>query len=103
MAAHLHRRQDGVWELGGDITLASVPSLYPNGEALAASGQEIVVDMGPVGRIDSSSIALMLSWSRAARSAQRSLSFRNVPPQIVSVARLCGVLELLPLAGAAPR
>lgn len=98
--AQLTRRPDGVWELGGDVTLASVTSLYQQGDTLAASANEVIVDMSPVGRIDSSSIALMLAWCRVARAARRRLTFRNVPPQVMSVAKLCGVAELLPVAAA---
>jgi phospholipid transport system transporter-binding protein len=99
-AAQLHRRAEGLWELSGDITLANVPALYQNAAVLVQSAGEITIDMAPVARIDSSSIALMLSWRRAAKAARRSLVFRNVPPQVLAVARLCGVLELLPLASA---
>lgn len=99
-AAQLHRRAEGLWELSGDITLTNVPALYQNEAMLVQSAAAVTVDMAPVGRIDSSSIALMLSWRRAAQAAKRTLVFRNVPPQVLAVARLCGVLELLPLANA---
>jgi phospholipid transport system transporter-binding protein len=102
-AAQLHKRAEGLWELSGDITLANVPALYQSGELLVQSAPEVTVDMAPVGRIDSSSIALMLSWRRAAQAAKRGLVFRNVPPQVLAVARLCGVLDQLPLANAPGR
>lgn len=97
-AGQLLERGEGRWELSGDVTLATVPELFRTGASILRRDSTVSVDMGPVKRIDSSSIALMLSLLRKAREQHAVLSFLNVPPQVQAIARLCGVLDLLPVA-----
>jgi phospholipid transport system transporter-binding protein len=97
-AGQLLERGEGRWELSGDVTLVTVPDLFHAGVSMLRRDASVSIDMAPVKRIDSSSIALMLSWLRKAREQHAVLSFLNVPPQVQAIARLCGVLDLLPMA-----
>jgi phospholipid transport system transporter-binding protein len=63
--------------------------------AAAIDAGETVFDLGGVKSADSSGVALMLAWQRRARAAGRSLSFINVPPNLVTLAGLYGVDTLL--------
>ncbi|MCC6714066.1 MAG: STAS domain-containing protein [Gammaproteobacteria bacterium] len=86
--------------LDGDVALATVPSLLAQSRELWAGDGDQVIDMSRVRRIDSSSLALMLEWARAARAGGGSVRFRSVPGQVLAVARLCGVETLLPVDSA---
>ncbi len=86
--------------LDGDVALATVPSLLAQSRELWAGDGDQVIDMSRVRRIDSSSLALMLEWARAARAGGGSVRFRSVPGQVLAVARLCGVERLLPVDSA---
>jgi phospholipid transport system transporter-binding protein len=56
------------------------------------------VDLSAVSEADSSAIAVMLGWLRAAPALSAQLQFEHVPEGIAALADLYGVRELLPLA-----
>ena len=57
----------------------------------------LVIDLAQVEAGDSAAVSLLLSWLRRAQREQLALSFANVPDNLMSLARLYGVAELLPL------
>lgn len=99
--ARLVKSDERTFFLDGDVALATVSSLLTQSRELWAGGGDQIIDMSRVRRIDSSSLALMLEWARAARAGGGSVHFRNVPGQVLAVARLCGVETLLPTESAA--
>jgi phospholipid transport system transporter-binding protein len=69
------------------------------GLAAIANGQSSF-DLGHVQQADSSAVALLLAWSRAARAAGRTLSFYNLPANVRSLADVYGVEDFIVDAGA---
>jgi len=63
--------------------------------AQAIRGGDAVVDFSPVRRCDSAAVALALECLRCARAAGIALHFVSLPPDLLSLARLYGVEELL--------
>lgn len=55
-------------------------------------------DLASVTQADSSGVAVMLAWQRAAKVKGITLVFMNVPDNILSLAALYGVTDLLGLA-----
>lgn len=55
-------------------------------------------DLNGVAQADSSGIAVMLAWQREAKAKGMALAFINVPDNILSLAALYGVTDLLGLA-----
>jgi phospholipid transport system transporter-binding protein len=86
-------RNGGVYHLAGPVTMAHATSLLEQGGALF-DGDEAVVDLGQVTDVDSSAVSLMLEWLRRGGSRQR-LRFVNLPPNLVSLANLYGVMDTL--------
>ncbi len=80
--------------LEGKINADTVPALLRAGDEYLSQGLS-VVDFGAVGHVDSSAIALALEWLRDARRGGRSLSFVNLPPSMVNLARLYDVSDFL--------
>lgn len=84
--------------------VVTVPMVTANARALMAAGRAAlqpgpcVVDLGRVAEADSSALAVMLGWLRAAAAARAELRFAAVPSGVASLAELYGVAELLPLA-----
>jgi len=66
--------------------------LQPDGDGA------LVVDLGKVETVDSAAVSLLLSWLRRGQLNQVAISFANVPDNLMSLARLYGVAELLPLS-----
>ncbi len=52
-------------------------------------------DFAQVELSDSSGVALLLAWLREANAAGKPVSFRNLPQQLLDVAKVCGVLSLI--------
>ena len=62
---------------------------------VAIRAGETVFDLGGVRTADSSGVALLLAWKRAARKAGVSLSYVNIPAGLQSLAALYGVDDFL--------
>jgi phospholipid transport system transporter-binding protein len=59
---------------------------------------EQVFDFSEVTEADSSAIAVMLGWLRAAEMLRSDVKFAQIPNGVRALAELYGVTELLPLA-----
>jgi phospholipid transport system transporter-binding protein len=93
-------RRDGDRMLvSGALTLASVAADLEQGKAAIAEGVRSV-DLGEVGELDSSALALLLAWLREAKRKGRALEFANLPQGLTTIASLYGVAELLSAAPA---
>lgn len=87
-------------QLSGPLTLQTVKALFDQGLQAGAKTQ-LEVDMSQVEAVDSAAVSLMLAWLREAQRGNISLCFSHIPDNLMSLARLYGVAELLPLCGAA--
>jgi phospholipid transport system transporter-binding protein len=96
------RREGDRMLVSGALTLASVAADLAQGKAAIAAGVRSV-DLGGVGELDSSALALLLAWLREAKRLGRELAFANLPQGLTTIARLYGVAELLPAAAASAR
>lgn len=56
-------------------------------------------DLSKVSSVDSSTVAVLLSWQRAAEKASIDLRF-NLPPNLVSLIAVYGVADLLKIGTA---
>ncbi len=89
----------GGYRISGELVFDSVPGLLEQGRRIFASGDAgIELDFDGVTRADSAGLALLIEWMRAARLRRREIVFRNVPEQVLSIARVSGVDAILPLS-----
>lgn len=89
-------RTGGQLHLSGNVTIASVNALFNEG-LKAQAGSNLVVDFSRLEKVDSSAVSLMLVWMREAQRSKVNLRFANVPDNLMSLATLYGVSELLAL------
>ena len=89
------RRDGDRMVVSGALTLATVAAALVEGNAAIAEGVR-KVDLGEVGELDSSALALLLAWLREAKRRDAALSFTRLPEGLTTIARLYGVAELLP-------
>lgn len=84
--------------------VVKVPLVMANARGLLAAGRsalqpgEQIFDFSEVSEADSSALAVMLGWLRAAELARSTVRFSNIPAGVRSLAELYGIAELLPLA-----
>lgn len=94
-------------ECGTGSARITAPMVIANARELLAAGDknfatvapgEVHLDLAAVTDVDSSALSLVFAWMRGG--AARGLAFRlvNPPASLISLAKLYGVSELLPLA-----
>ena len=72
------------------LTVQNAKAALDQGLAAIKAGQS-VFDLGTVQVADSSAVAVLLAWKRAARKAGAALSYVNLPASLQSLAVLYGV------------
>ena len=87
-----------VFTLQGALSFETVPGVLAESDKYAAREDlpdRFIVDFSQVTGVDSSGVALLLEWRRRAQRANKTLTFVNLPPNLLALARLYGVAELL--------
>lgn len=79
------------------LTMANARGLLEAGRSALQAGEQ-VFDFSEVTEADSSALAVMLGWLRAASQAQSTVKFAHIPTGVRALAELYGVTDLLPLA-----
>ena len=80
----------------GDMTLDGAASLLEQGRQASASSAR-VFDLSGVGEIDSSGLAVLFGWLRSAESQGQALRIVNPPSNLINLAEVYGVTDLLSL------
>jgi phospholipid transport system transporter-binding protein len=79
----------------GSLTMETVPALFESGLQQLA-GDDLHVDFSQVDSVDSAAVSMLLGWSRAARRLHHELRVKSLPEDLLSLAHLYGVAEMLP-------
>ncbi len=91
----------GGFRVSGELVFETVPELLEQGRALFGDGAPgFDLDLGGVTRADSAGLALLVGWMRIAHARHRNIVFRNVPEQLLAIARVSGLDTILPLTPA---
>lgn len=89
-------KREGEWMVvQGNLNIATVPALFETGLQHLAS-EDFQVDFSRVDSVDSAAVSLLLAWARAAQLAKHDLRVKGLPEDLLSLAHLYGVAELLP-------
>lgn len=83
--------------VSGDMTLETAAALLAAGKT-AMAGAEPVFDLTAVAEIDSSGLAVLFGWQRVAQAQGKTLRIVNPPHNLLSLAEVYGVGDLLPLS-----
>jgi phospholipid transport system transporter-binding protein len=84
----------GRFIVDGDLTFHTIDKKTASGFAFLASAKQITMDLGGVGNADSAGLALMLEWIKQARQKKVQLRFKNIPEQLLNLAKLSGLSKL---------
>lgn len=82
------------FDTGAALTHESAKAAFTAGLARIAQGAT-AVDCAPLQQFDSSALAVLIAWQRAARERGAALDVRNLPPKLASLAHAYGVDALL--------
>ena len=89
------KREGDLMEVQGPLTTETVPAIFAIG-LQQLSSENLRVDFSRVDAVDSAAVSLLLGWARAACRYQHGLRVSGLPDDLQSLARLYGVVELLP-------
>jgi phospholipid transport system transporter-binding protein len=76
------------------ITFQNARAVLEQGMAALAKGER-EIDLASIGAADSSAVAVLLAWRRAAQAQGVTLQYRNLPASLRSLADVYGVDGLL--------
>lgn len=88
----------GHYILCGELTFDTVPAIWREQRIPFEEGQALVIDLQQVDRADSAGLALLMEWLRTARREKVDIRFTNVPAQMLSLARVSSLEQILPIS-----
>ncbi len=81
-------------KIAGDIVIDNVRVLLEDGRGYCVA-DDVTVDFSGADDVDSSALALILEYRRAAQSAGKRLRVSNLPANLNTLAELYGVTDLI--------
>lgn len=81
-------------KLAGAVVIDSARALFEDGRGYCVAN-DVAVDFSAVDEVDSSALALILEYRRAAESAGKRVTVSNLPASLKTLADLYGVTDLI--------
>ena len=92
---------DSQFAIEGELSKFTVPSIVQDANRLIqGSSQDLLIDLEAVTHTDSAGLALLLEWMSLAHQKALQIHFRNLPPQLLKIAEVSDLDDILPLADA---
>jgi len=83
--------------IDGELSFATIPKLRIIGCKFISEHRNPVFDLKQATTKDISGLALLTAWTRFAKTIGKPVHFINLPPQLLDMAKLNGLKELLPI------
>ncbi len=94
-------KSDELAVLSGDLTFATINKKTVRLIDFKKINHELVIDLAEINNSDSAGLALIIEWLKQGKTGQAQLRFKNIPLQLLTLAKLSG-FDLIPyFAGAA--
>jgi phospholipid transport system transporter-binding protein len=87
-----------VLALDGALSFESLPQVLEKSREYCAREDlpdHLTIDFTAITEVDSSAVALLLEWRREAARRGKSLRFENLPANLLALADLYGVTDLI--------
>jgi phospholipid transport system transporter-binding protein len=85
----------GRLEASGALSYDTAADALPAGLALIPHGQACTIDLSKVTEADSAGLAVLVEWMATAQVRGTSIRYEAIPSQIIAVARLTDLEDLL--------
>ena len=89
---------DEVLNLTGALSFETLPAVLAQSAAFTSRHDlpdRLTIDFSGINAVDSSAVALLLEWRREAQRLGKVLEFANLPQNLLALASLYGVVELI--------
>ena len=80
----------GHFVIDGDLTFATIDQQTIKSFSFLKAAKKVIIDLGRVSCTDSAGLALMIEWIKYSRDNRTLLSFKNIPEQLLNLAKLSG-------------
>jgi phospholipid transport system transporter-binding protein len=87
-----------VLALKGALSYETIPAVLAESVEYASRSDlpdKLTIDFAEITGVDSSAVALLLEWRRQAQRRGKTLIFANLPANLMALAELYGVAELI--------
>lgn len=85
----------GRFEVHGAMSYESAARALQAGLALIPHGSRCTIDLSKVSEADSAGLAVLVEWLATARVRESTIHYEGIPAQILAVARISDLDELL--------
>lgn len=82
------------WNLSGDLTIEKIPTIIDLIKK-QKTDKKTIIDFSKVTSIDTSTLSLIFELQREAKKNQSHFTFKNLPKNLNSLAKLYGVEDLV--------
>ena len=86
---------DNCLVISGELNFVTVVNLWSESLPLLAKHNALHIDLSRITSANSAALALLLEWLKYARRENKTISFKNTPSQIQSIAAVAGIDNLL--------
>lgn len=96
-ATQLKELDTGEIEVSGTLGFTDVTALLKSSLGFFDGQAALVFDLEQVEKTDSAGLALLLEWMVLAQQSGQSIAFKEIPKQMLEIARVSGLEEILPV------
>jgi phospholipid transport system transporter-binding protein len=89
---------DEVLALKGELSYETIPGVLAESVEFAERSDlpdRLTINFAAITGVDSSAVALLLEWRRQALRRRKTLIFANLPANLMALAELYGVADLI--------
>jgi phospholipid transport system transporter-binding protein len=97
----LIEQSPGYFTVEGNLTFASIDKQSLQSFKSLKGIDTICIDLAKVATTDSAGLALMIEWIKQSRLIRAQLRFKNIPEQLLALAKLSGFHETEYYSGSA--
>ena len=98
VASRVIRKSDQRLQVSGCIGFDNALDLKQQGERLISKAADhCQIDFSEVSRAGSAALTLLFCWVRHAANLRKTVEFTNLPEDLLGVAKVSGVDQILPL------
>lgn len=81
--------------ISGEVDFYSTPDLWKQLKPLLFKSKQISIDLSGIKRVNSAGLAILLEARGLVEANGGSLEIRNPPANLMDIASMCNVLELM--------
>lgn len=96
-AATVELNDAGTIEVSGTLEFGLVADLLKSSQRFFSGEGDLVFNLSGVNKTDSAGLALLVEWVVMAKKSGQALSFQDIPKQMLDIARVSGLDEILPI------